>query len=122
MPPELSEYSDCADLIHKAQLTAAAHGRGGGTGGPGETAGATAVAPPTPTEQRTLERVSDTGSVPVQVGGEAIHPGVVHADIASALSALPTPLLALLAFLLACALTILGLTVRNRVRARRHDA
>jgi hypothetical protein len=124
MPAELSEYSDCSDLIHKAQLAAAAYGRGGGDGGGGgssEAAGAAAVAPPTPTEQRTLERVPHTGSAPVQIGGEAIHPGVVHADIASALSALPTPLLALLAFLLAGALTILGWTVRNRVRTRRDD-
>jgi len=48
-----------------------------------------------------------------------IHPGVVHVDIASALSTLPTPLLALLAFLLACALLLLGRAVRNRVRAHR---
>ncbi len=124
MPPYLAEYSDCGDLIHKAQLTSAA---GGGPGGPGAGAGGSgesggpAVAPPTPTEQRTLENVPHSASAPVDVGGEAIHPGVVHADVASAFSALPTPLFALLAFLLACALLILGATIRNHVRARRRS-
>ena len=57
----------------------------------------------------------------MQVGGAAVHPGVVHADIASALSSLPTPLLATLAFLLACLLLLAGASIRNRVRARRAE-
>ncbi len=119
MPAELSEYSDCPSLIHKAQLAAAAGARGGagsvaaGAGGPG------AVAPPTPTEQRVLEHVAHSGSEPVRVGGEVIHPGVVHVNIASAIAKLPTPLLLLLAFLVACGLLVLGRVVGVRLRARR---
>ncbi len=117
MPPELAEYSDCPDLIHKAQLAGAAgsHGGAGGGSGPG---GSSAVAAPTPTEQRTLESIPHASPPPVQVDGDVIHPGVVHVDIASALSALPTPLLALLAFLLALALLLLARAVRTRVRTR----
>jgi hypothetical protein len=48
-----------------------------------------------------------------------LRPGVVHVDIASALSSLPTPLLATLAFMLACALLVAGRALRNRVRAHR---
>jgi hypothetical protein len=118
MPPELSEYSDCPDLIHKAQLAAASGGQGG-SGGGGATGAAASFAPPTPAEQRALEHVTHSGAVPVKVGGEVIHPGVVHVDIASAVGSLPTPLLALLAFLLACAVLILGRTVRARARGRR---
>jgi hypothetical protein len=124
MPPYLSEYSDCADLIHKAQLASARTGSGGGPGGPGEAGGSGSAAPvaaPSPAEQHTLESVPHSGSTAVRVGGEAIHPGVVHANIASAFSTLPTPLFALLAFLLTCALLILGATIRNHVRARRHS-
>jgi hypothetical protein len=119
MPPELAEYTDCPDLIHKAQLAGAAgsHGGPGGSGGSG--AAATVVAPPTPSEQHTLESVPRASAPPVHLDGEVIHPGVVHVDIASALSTLPTPLLALLAFLLACALLLLGRAVRHRVRAHR---
>jgi hypothetical protein len=120
MSPTLSEYTACSDLIHKAQLAAAAGGAGGagGLGGGGSSGLSAATAPPTPSEQRTLERVKHTGATPVQVGGEVIHPGVVHADIASALSTLPTPLLALIAFLLVCALVVCGAALRNRVRRR----
>jgi hypothetical protein len=120
MPAELAEYSDCPDLIHKAQLAGAAGSHGGPGSGSGGSAGGTgataAVAPPTAVEQHTLEGIPHASAPPVHVNGEVIHPGVVHVDIASALSALPTPLLALLAFLLVCALLVLGQTVRNRVR------
>jgi hypothetical protein len=121
MPPELSEYSPCPSLIHKAQLAAAAGGsRGtGGLGGGQGGSGATAIAPPTSAEQHTLENVPHHGAAPVKVGGEVVNPGVVHVDIASALSTLPTPLLALLAFLLACTLAIGGRAVHVRIRARR---
>ncbi len=118
MEPFLAEYTPCPYLIHKAQLAGAAGSHGAGTsGGPGE-AGA-AVAPPTPTEQHTLESIPHASAPPVQVGGEVIHPGVVHVNLASALNTLPTPLLALLAFLLACALLVAGRILRDRVRTRR---
>jgi hypothetical protein len=45
----------------------------------------------------------------------------VHADIASAFSSLPTPLLATVIFLVACLLLVAGGAVRNRVRGRRAD-
>jgi hypothetical protein len=116
MEPFLAEYTPCPYLIHKAQLADAAGSHGAGTsgGGPGE-AGA-AVAPPTPTEQHTLEGIPHASAPPVQVGGEVIHPGVVHVNLASAFNTLPTPLLALLAFLLACALLVIAWAVRRRVR------
>jgi hypothetical protein len=120
MPAELAEYSDCPDLIHKAQLAAAGAGSGGGpgsgSGGSGGVGSTAAVAAPTAAEQHTLEGIPHASAPPVHVNGEVIDPGVVHVNIASALSTLPTPLLALLAFLLVCALLLLGQTVRNRVR------
>jgi hypothetical protein len=45
----------------------------------------------------------------------------VHANIASALSTLPTPLLVILSFLLACALAVAGGVLRNRIRAHSSD-
>jgi hypothetical protein len=44
---------------------------------------------------------------------------VIHANISSALSSLPTPLLAILALMLAYSLVQAGNWVRNRVRANR---
>jgi hypothetical protein len=124
VPTYLSEYSDCSELIHKAQLATAARGRSGGSGGDSGASGASGaaaskIAPATPVEQRELQHAHHSGSAPVRVGDQEIHPGVVHANIASALSSLPTPLLVVLAFLLACSLLVLAGVIRNRVRARR---
>jgi hypothetical protein len=115
------EYTGCANLIHRAQLAAAGSrgGSGGGGGGGGGSAGggvSTATAPATPTERKALNRAAQTGSAPLQVGNQIVHPGVVHADIASAFSSLPNSLLAILAFLFACALALAGGVLRNRVR------
>lgn len=120
MPAELAEYTPCPNLIHKAQLAGATGSSGGGpgsAGGPG--GGEGAVAPPTPSEQHSLESSGHRGGSPVDVGGEALHPGVVHVDIASALDSLPTPLIALLAFLLAGAVLMVGFALRGRVRGLR---
>lgn len=114
MPPELAEYDNCPDLIQKAQLARATGSHGAGS----QAAAAAAGAPPTPSEQHTLEHIPHAGAPPVQVGGEVIHPGVVHVNLASALNKLPTPLLVLLAFLLACALLAIGRVLHNRVRTR----
>jgi hypothetical protein len=119
----LEEYSGCASLIHQAQL-AAAGTRGGSSGGGGGSAAAgatSATAPATPAERNELNSAPRAGSSPQLVGNQLIRPGVVHADIASALSSLPNPLLAILAFLLACTLALAGGEIRNRVRNRHHN-
>jgi hypothetical protein len=110
---DAEEYTDCASLIRAAQL-AAAGGRGGGG------AGAVPLAT-TPAEKRAIAHAAHTGGAAVKVGGQVVSPGVVHANIASAFSSLPTPLLALIAFLLACLIGWGGGALRNRVRAGRSD-
>ena len=115
------EYTGCANLIHQAQLAAAGARGGSAGGGPGSTGGgvATATAPATPTERKDLNHAASSGGgVPLQVGDQVIRPGVVHANIASAFSSLPNSLLAILAFLFACALALAGGVLRNRVRDR----
>ncbi len=118
LEPFLAEYSDCPDLIRKAQLAGAAHAGGAGGGGSGAAGatGAAAVAPATPTEQRTLESIPHASAPSVPVGNQVVHPGVVHVNLASAVNSLPTPLLVLLVFLLACALLLAGRAINRRVR------
>jgi hypothetical protein len=112
---DAEEYTDCAALIRQAQLAAAGGGGGGGAAVPVPIAA-------TASEQRAIARAgTHAGAAPVKVGAQLIHPGVVHANVASALSTLPTPLLALIAFLLASALAFAGGALRNRIRARRSD-
>lgn len=117
---DTEEYSGCSSLIREAERAAAAGGRGGGSGGGQGSAGPIAVAA-TPSEQRAITHAVHGGSQPVKLAGGAINPGVVHVNVASAFSSLPTPLLATLAFLLACLLLVAGGALRNRVRAGRSD-
>jgi hypothetical protein len=116
LPTEVEEYSDCANLIRRAQLAAAGGGNGGSSGGGSPPTTAT---PLSPSERTALKRVPETGATPLRVGGQLVHPGVVHANIASALSSLPDPLLAILAFMLACAFALGGRAIRNGIRAHR---
>jgi hypothetical protein len=114
---DAEEYTDCAALIRQAQLAAASHNS---TGGLGEAAGAIATTA-TPKEQRAVAHAAKAGSKPLSLEGEIVHPGVVHASVASALSTLPVPLLAMLALMLAGLLTAAGSSVRKRFRAGRPD-
>lgn len=119
MSTTTAEYSPCYQQISTA-MEAAARG-GGSSGGPPSAAPLQAVAA-TPAEQRSIAKAASTGSEPVRLGeGEPIHPGVVHADISSALSTLPAPVLALLAFLAACLLAFAGSALRKRARDGRAD-
>lgn len=112
LPTEVEEYSDCANLIRRAQLAAAG---GGGTGG----GPSTPATPLTPSEQSAVARAPRSGAKPLTVGNQTVSPGVVHANVSSALSSLPDPLLAMLAFLLACAAALGGRAIFNGVRAHR---
>ena len=111
------EYSPCAAQIRAAQLAAAAGG--GRSGGPGGSAPAAAPVPTSPAQQRAITRAQSAPPAPVKLGGgPVVSPGVVHVNVASAFSALPSPVLALLAFLLVGLLTIAAGALRRRVGGR----
>lgn len=110
------EYSPCAEQIREAEVVHATHAHGGAA------AAAEAAAVPlsaAPSELASLQRARRRGSGAVNVGGGLIRPGVVHANVASALSTLPAPLLAILAVMAAGALAFAAVQVRRRVRGRR---
>ncbi len=113
---DAEEYTDCSQLIRQAQA-AAAGGKGGAAAG---AAAPTAVAV-TPTEQRAVAHTARSGPAPVSLDGHVIQPGVIHPNVASAFSSLPTPLLAILLLLLAGGLLVLAGNVRDRIRDRRSD-
>jgi hypothetical protein len=118
---DAEEYTDCSSLIRQAQQAAAAGRQSGGGGGAATRAGSITPTAASPAERKAVARAAGSGAGPVSLDGQIIHPGVVHASIASALSSLPTPLLATLAFLLACLALVVGGAVRNRVRGGRSD-
>jgi uncharacterized membrane protein YraQ (UPF0718 family) len=110
-----SQYSPCEDEIRKAEEAAA----GGGTGATAGTPASNVALPLTPAEQRAVQSAHRSGSAPVQIGSEPVHPGVVHANIASAVNTLPHSLFAVLAFMFVGALVLAIGEVRKRVRSRR---
>jgi hypothetical protein len=116
------EYTGCSLEVREAELAGASgsHG-GGGDGGDGQSAVAPVAVTATPAEQRAITHAEHGDSEPVSLDGGIVHPGVVHVNVASALSSLPTPLLVTLAFLLACLLLVFGGALRKRVRARGSD-
>ncbi|HEY0516807.1 MAG TPA: hypothetical protein VGD00_06770, partial [Solirubrobacteraceae bacterium] len=109
MSATTEEYSPCGEEIRKAQEAAAA-GRGGGAGA----AGLATPIPSTPAERSALARAAAKGGAPVRLGGQVVHPGVVHANVASAFSTLPGSLLAVLGFLLASLLVAGGMFAHRR--------
>lgn len=111
-----SEYSSCEEEIRKAELAAV----GGGAVGGRAAAASSAPIPLTPAEQTAVRHARKHGSAPVRVGNEPIRPGVVHANIASAINTLPHSLFAVIALMLAAAAALAVGEVRKRVRARRH--
>jgi hypothetical protein len=112
------EYTECGQLIRAAQQAAGTGHGGSGTSGTGLPQAIAA----TPAEQNSLAHAAAGGGGSVDLGsGAAIHPGVVHTNVASAFSTLPTPLLVLIAFLLACLLAFVARFVRDRIRDERTD-
>jgi hypothetical protein len=115
LPTEVEEYSDCGNLIRRAQL-AAAGGGGGGGGNSGPP-----ITQLSPHERNEVTRAQNKGKEPLRVGSQLVSPGVVHASVSSALSSLPDPLLAMLAFLLACAAALGGRAILKGFHAYRAD-
>lgn len=120
---DTEEYSSCASLIRQAQEAAAGAGGSSGGGGGGGANGSAAATPiaASPSEQQAITHAVNAAAEPVRLGDQVIHPGVVHANISSAFSSLPTPLLVTFAFLLACLLAAGGGALRKRIRVGASD-
>ena len=117
---DTEEYSGCSQEIRQAQIAAAgSHGAGGP--GSAQSGSAPVALPASAADLSSLAHAKSEGSGPVQVGGEVVSPGVVHADVASAFSTLPAPLLAVLALMLASLIVLIASLVRKRVRDGRPD-
>jgi len=147
IPTDVDEYTDCRDVIRRAQLGAAggsggggggatgagaAAGGGAGTGG-GATPGAGTGAPPTaadllaaasPQEQTAVREAiaSAGGSSPLQVDGKRIDPSAIARGASATSSELPGPVLLALALLGAAGLAGSVQFVRARVLGRRPAA
>ena len=134
---DVDEYTDCRNVIRRAQLAALGGGSGGsgGSGGgdlsgalPGGAAGGGgAGAPPadplataSPQERSAIDEIARSGGSPIALGGAQVDPTKAgEVPGVSAVGDLPTPLLILLALLAAGALAYGTTRVSKLVVARR---
>jgi hypothetical protein len=128
MPTDVDEYTDCRDVIRRAQLGTAGGRRSSGTRGGGSDGapavstsdgvppGADPLAGASPTERAEVDRARSTGD-PAGIAGEVVRPGA--APSSSSLGSLPEPLLIGLILLGAASLAVMAARVRSRVLARR---
>jgi hypothetical protein len=149
IPTDVDEYTDCRDVIRRAQLGAAGGGTGnggsdagsgggvGGTGSTGGTAGGApgadaaggggnglddvdnAIAAATAAERDALTKAI-AGSSPVTVGGRDLSPSALSRGDLSSATSIPGPLLAVLILLALGTVAALTPTLRTVVRTRRH--
>lgn len=115
LPTIVVEYTACNEEIRNAELAAA----GGGGNKASTTSPAGVPLALTPIEQKAVQSAHTGGATPVRVGDQPISPGVVHANVASAVNTLPHSLFAVLALMLAAAVGMTIGEVRKRVRSRR---
>jgi hypothetical protein len=146
IPTDLDEYTNCRDVIRRAQLgraSGSSGGSGSGSGGSGAIAGAAgsgggdgtsgaigelpspsssqsvteeALASASPQEREALAAATVGGRSPVEIGGATIRPGDLGL---SSSSTLPTPLVVALILLGIGALAGGGLAARQRVLSGR---
>lgn len=124
LPTDVDEYTNCRDVIKRAQLGGAGGGSGG-PGGPGGTGGSAAagsdpLATASPAERAAVEAARSGGaSKPILIGGKYVQPGKLGFGGLGSPTTLPASLIAVLVALAVAAAAAAGTYVRNRVLARR---
>lgn len=129
IPTDVDEYSDCRDVIRRAQLGSAG-GSAGSSGGGANTSGGIPVVPAggggsggaeallataSPAEQKAVrDAISGGGTTPVAIAGRMISPKGQGLSLDGAANVVPTPLIVVLVLL---ALGLLaGLASAGRAR------
>jgi hypothetical protein len=125
LPTDVDEYTDCRDVIKRAQLGGTGGGpggggTGGGPGGGGASGGGDPLATATPAERAALAKAQAGGaSKPVRIGGKLVQPGKLGFGGLGSPTTLPGSLIAVLVALGIAAAAAGATYVRNRVIARR---
>jgi hypothetical protein len=107
LPSDVAEYTDCADVLRRAELPdrdqgGAGGGGNGGGGGSAASGGGGGGGPSTPTtdaERRELAKAATSGGAAVEVGGRSIVPGAAGLGGDAASNDVPVALIVVLALL-----------------------
>lgn len=119
------QYTTCEQVLHNAIQALLAHRTahhpppGGKVTRSTHSAAPSAQPPTTAVVNRRLSQVRAAGSAPAFISGQTVTPGAVTVRSSSFLSGLPTPLLIVLAALLATVVAVGARALHQIVRARR---
>ena len=124
LDPSTIEYTTCADAIQNAiqkdSLGAPKHRTPRSHGEVTKSKPPVIVRPNQPQIRKQLHNLRNEGGLPVTLPtGQTVTPGAVTTRGASFLSSLPTPLIVVLAALLAAVVAVGGRALQNVVRTRR---
>jgi hypothetical protein len=97
MEADTEEYSECGQLIRKAQEEAANRARGSSAA---TTVPAASPLATTPAEQQAIQKAAHASPGPVSLAGQRVTPRELHLNLGGRLNRLPTPVLANLILLL----------------------
>ena len=103
LPSDVSEYTDCADVLRRAELPDRGSGAGAGGGaagggssfggGSGTGGGGQTLTPSSDAERKTLAEIAESGAAPVEVNGRTVVPGAAGFSPNASRSNLPGTLL-----------------------------
>jgi hypothetical protein len=122
LPADVDEYTDCRDVLRRAELgDGSTAGGGGGTGGSGGAAPSAPLTPASPQEEAALAAARKSSDKPVHLPAAhaRVAPGAQGFASYAARHDLPWPLIAVLALVALAALAAAAQIVRRRVVARR---
>ena len=121
LPTDVDEYTDCRDVIKRAQTGGGGSGGPGAPGGTGGTpTGGDPLASATASERAAVAKAQASGaSAPVKVGGKLVQPGKLGFGGLGSPTKLPASLIAVLVAIGIAAVAAGAQYVRNRVIARR---
>ncbi len=130
LPSDVAEYSDCADVLRRAELPSNA-GAGGGTSDPGLSsapgqptgnggAPTTPLVPETPQDNEALAQSSAAPETPVKVGGQDLLAGAAPLREGYRANGLPNSLKITLVLLALAGLALSLPPVRRRLRGLRN--
>jgi hypothetical protein len=105
MPADVRQYTDCEDIIRRAQL-----GEAPTTDAAANTANPFGSAPPAEVAkaQQDIAAARKTGGAGQRIAGDVVYPGALsYTKVSAAVSELPTPLVVLIALIVVGALALL---------------
>ena len=126
LPSDIAEYTDCADVLRRAELPNSSSGGSGGSGSGGASLGGGSstgtgggatetLTPASDAERQALAQAATTGDEAVEVNGQQVVPGAAGFKSDAARNGMPSTLLFAIIALTLLGVLALGYAVRDKL-------